>query len=627
MKNNKIKVLALLMPIMLLLIAGFAEATIGITFPGNANNEVTINNGENAVFRVDVLTSPSDKVSYVVADLKTSAGSIVANDFFLRTDLNLDTYIIPQFTVKPSNYHIPGTYKVEIKALSTQGYSYTKTMTLIVRGSNHAPVSMDKTYSFLPGTTNSIMFPATDSDGDYLTYKLTDDPDQGKVIGDLEGNMLASRYNTYQAYSTACGTDSFRYKAYDGQLYSNEGTITINFPACTAPQPPAATCSDGIQNQGETGIDCGGPCAACAPAPNQPPVWTGNLWNLPISGFIYTNFASIYYADVSGLRMIVNDPDGDNNKITFKIVGESGVNCEFVGNSLMIYSTQNFIGTGTCSLKAVDEKGAESTAKSFNVVVSSSPSGGSGGGSGGGSTPQPPADTNPTVNIIANPTTGNAPLTVAFSAQITSGNSPFTYAWDFNNDGTTDSTAAAPSYTYTTAGTYTARLTIRDNDGDTASDTQNIIVTSTQPTPLTVTLAALPMTGTAPLFVTFNAGVTGGSGTYTTYAWSFGDGATSPSTSNQQTHTYTTAGAYTATLTVTDSAGNTGSDSVIITVTQPPATQLNVDITAAPTTGNAPLYVIFTSTVTGGTPSYTYAWDFTTDGTSDSAQQIGRAHV
>ncbi len=26
---------------------------------------------------------------------------------------------------------------------------------------------------------------------------------------------------------------------------------------------PVATCTDGIQNQGETGIDCGGPCAAC----------------------------------------------------------------------------------------------------------------------------------------------------------------------------------------------------------------------------------------------------------------------------------------------------------------------------------------------------------------------------
>jgi hypothetical protein len=29
-------------------------------------------------------------------------------------------------------------------------------------------------------------------------------------------------------------------------------------------QPCAATCFDGIQNQGEQGIDCGGPCPLCA---------------------------------------------------------------------------------------------------------------------------------------------------------------------------------------------------------------------------------------------------------------------------------------------------------------------------------------------------------------------------
>lgn len=28
--------------------------------------------------------------------------------------------------------------------------------------------------------------------------------------------------------------------------------------------PPTPTCTDGIQNQGETGVDCGGPCAPCA---------------------------------------------------------------------------------------------------------------------------------------------------------------------------------------------------------------------------------------------------------------------------------------------------------------------------------------------------------------------------
>ena len=35
-------------------------------------------------------------------------------------------------------------------------------------------------------------------------------------------------------------------------------------PEYVAPPKPTATCYDGIQNQGEEGIDCGGPCAPCA---------------------------------------------------------------------------------------------------------------------------------------------------------------------------------------------------------------------------------------------------------------------------------------------------------------------------------------------------------------------------
>ena len=34
---------------------------------------------------------------------------------------------------------------------------------------------------------------------------------------------------------------------------------------CISAGQSAATCDDGIKNQGETGVDCGGPCAACAP--------------------------------------------------------------------------------------------------------------------------------------------------------------------------------------------------------------------------------------------------------------------------------------------------------------------------------------------------------------------------
>ena len=40
------------------------------------------------------------------------------------------------------------------------------------------------------------------------------------------------------------------------------------------------TCSDGIQNQTETGVDCGGPCPACAPSlsPKMSAKVDGNSW-------------------------------------------------------------------------------------------------------------------------------------------------------------------------------------------------------------------------------------------------------------------------------------------------------------------------------------------------------------
>jgi len=44
----------------------------------------------------------------------------------------------------------------------------------------------------------------------------------------------------------------------------NQGETGID---CGGPCSPCPTCNDGIQNQGETGIDCGGPCSPCPPPP------------------------------------------------------------------------------------------------------------------------------------------------------------------------------------------------------------------------------------------------------------------------------------------------------------------------------------------------------------------------
>jgi cytochrome c len=78
--------------------------------------------------------------------------------------------------------------------------------------------------------------------------------------------------------------------------------------------------------------------------------------------------------------------------------------------------------------------------------------------------------------------------------------------------------------------------------------------------PLAVTATARPSSGRAPLRVVFQA-----DGPPGTYAWDFGDGATS--NRRRAVHRYTAPGTYTATVTVTDRDGGTGSDEVEVTVT------------------------------------------------------------
>nr|QNO47026.1 hypothetical protein LBHKAHFG_00007 [Methanosarcinales archaeon ANME-2c ERB4] len=72
--------------------------------------------------------------------------------------------------------------------------------------------------------------------------------------------------------------------------------------------------------------------------------------------------------------------------------------------------------------------------------------------------------------------------------------------------------------------------------------------------------------GTAPFDVAFTGTGSDSDGTITSYEWTFGDDANS--TSQNTTHIYNSSGTYTATLTVTDDDGATGSDSVVITVNE-----------------------------------------------------------
>ena len=89
----------------------------------------------------------------------------------------------------------------------------------------------------------------------------------------------------------------------------------------------------------------------------------------------------------------------------------------------------------------------------------------------------------PTARFTAAPTAGNAPLAVAFDAggSADSDGTITSYSWDFG-DGFSGS-GANVDHTYTLAGSFTAELSVVDNNNGTATAHTTITIQSTAPPP------------------------------------------------------------------------------------------------------------------------------------------------
>jgi len=83
----------------------------------------------------------------------------------------------------------------------------------------------------------------------------------------------------------------------------------------------------------------------------------------------------------------------------------------------------------------------------------------------------------------------------------------------------------------------------------------------------TAYISAEPISGYAPLTVSFRGSGTDSDGHITSYNWDFGDGSSSGN--QNQSHSYSSPGTYIATLTVTDNRGATGTIPRTITVQTP----------------------------------------------------------
>ena len=108
------------------------------------------------------------------------------------------------------------------------------------------------------------------------------------------------------------------------------------------------------------------------------------------------------------------------------------------------------------------------------------------------------------ITITATPESGNAPLTVQFSASPTDESVILeTYSWDFQSDGTADSSEANPTFTFTESGTFTVALTTTGKDTENTENTFTASKEVTIQSPIALSVTANPTMGQAPLTVQF----------------------------------------------------------------------------------------------------------------------------
>jgi len=164
---------------------------------------------------------------------------------------------------------------------------------------------------------------------------------------------------------------------------------------------------------------------------------------------------------------------------------------------------------------------------------------------------------------------GVAPATFEFEAEVIGGIEPYTMTWNFGDGSPEENDDDTVEHTFDIAGTYNVDLTVMDSTGRTNSD--RMLVTVEPPPPLTaVEITSDERRGVAPATFEFGTNVTGGTEPYT-YSWNFGDGSVEVNDDDDTVeHTFDIAGTYNVDLTVMDSTGRTVSDSILITIEEPP---------------------------------------------------------
>ena len=227
-----------------------------------------------------------------------------------------------------------------------------------------------------------------------------------------------------------------------------------------------------------------------------------------------------------------------------------------------------------------------------------------------------------TASFTYSPTSPQTGQQITFSASVNGGTPPYSINWNFG-DGLTGA-GTTVRHAYSTAGTFSIVLTVKDASVAQQSTTSQHSVTVTNPPTLTTSFTYDPSSPQVSQQITFTASASGGTAPFT-YNWTFGDG--SATTGSIVTHTYSSAGTFSVVLTVKDSGSpqQTASSQQSVTVSSPAPSPLTSNFDYSPSSPNVGQTVSFIASTTGGTQPYSYSWTLG-DGSTATGPNVSHAY-
>jgi alpha-tubulin suppressor-like RCC1 family protein/PKD repeat protein len=141
-----------------------------------------------------------------------------------------------------ANYNGSDSFKFKVNDGSED--SKIATVSITVNPVNDPPIANSQSISTNEDTSVNILLTTSDIDGDSLTYSVVTQPTNGTLSGNAPNLIYTPSLNYY-------GSDSFTYKANDGQADSNVATVSITVNSVND-LPIVSAGGDATINEGST---------------------------------------------------------------------------------------------------------------------------------------------------------------------------------------------------------------------------------------------------------------------------------------------------------------------------------------------------------------------------------------